>query len=675
VTTETRPNHVEYAYTYESTTSRLKSVKDPNGNVKTYAYNLDDSLAGITYEPGTGVAATPSVAFTYDPVYNRVATMTDGTGTTAYAYYPTGVLGSGRLHSVDGPLDNDTITYAYDQLGRVNSRQIGSSANTQSQQFDSLGRLTQITNPLGNFVYSYVGVTGRPTSVTYPNGQQTTYAYLANLGDHRLQEIHNKKPGGATLSKFNYTYDSVGNITTWRQQNEANPAQVYEFGYDPADQLTAAILKSTDPTPVMLKRYYYAYDPAGNRTAEQIDDSVKSWTYNNMNQLVTEQAGGALVFKGTVNEPTTVTVGGKPANVTADNRFAGAAVVAPSGTTDVQVTATDYASPTRNTRTNTYRVAQSGTPKGFTFDSNGNLTSDGSKTYTWDAGNRLAEVKQGGNTLASFTYNKDGIRTSKTAGGVTTSYVLCDDSIIEERLSTGGTVRHLHGPGIDNALATIDAMGVASYYVRDHLGSIRQRTDVSGQSLLTRGYDAWGNLLAGASSGGWAFTGREWDSEIGLAYHRARYYQPSVARFITEDPIGFEGGVGLYAYVGNRPITHRDAQGLAGEACWDSLKITAVRDCSARLISTEGLCPGAGGKVEGMCGELRKSLPADLPKTSCGKGECCQDMQPVQNPFIVKGRTIRVKKKLIPGILSCTAIIEISGDFDATGSVGTCGKK
>jgi RHS repeat-associated protein len=604
VTSETRANSAEYAYAYENTTSRLKSVQDPNGNVKTYAYNRDNSLAAITYQPGAGVAATPSVGFTYDPVYNRVAAMTDGTGSTAYTYYPTGVLGAGRLQSVDGPLDNDTIEYGYDQLGRVTSRLIGESSNTQSQQFDSLGRLTQITNPLGNFVYAYDGVTGRPTSVTYPNGQATTYAYLDNLGDHRLQEIHNKKPGGATLSKFNYTYDKVGNITTWRQQTESNPAQVYEFGYDPADQLTAAILKSTDPTPALLKRYYYAYDPAGNRTAEQIDDSVKSWTYNNMNQLVTEQAGGALIFKGTVNEAATVTVGGKPATVTADNRFAGAAVVAPSGTTDVQVTATDYASPTRNTRTNTYRVSQSGTPKSFTFDSNGNMTSDGTKSYVWDAENRLVEVKQGATTLASFTYKASSIRASKTAGGVTTIYVIEGNSVVEERLNTGGATRHFEGPGIDNVLATMDATGASSYYVRDHLGSMRQRTDSTGQVTLTRDYDPWGSGLAGPTVGGSAFTGREWDTEAGLYYYRARYYDPTVGRFMGEDPAALGASVSgsdlnRYAYASNSPVVRIDPSGLQGVPpgdagrliCWFAKRgPTRQQRCYQRLLNCRDLC-------------------------------------------------------------------------------------
>jgi hypothetical protein len=119
-----------------------------------------------------------------------------------------------------------------------------------------------------------------------------------------------------------------------------------------------------DPTPAILKRYYYSYDSAGNRTAEQIDDATTAASYNNMNQLVSQQVGGTLVFKGTVSEPANVTVGGRPATVTADNKFEGQAVV-PGGTGQVAVTATD---PSGNTRTSTYQVSQAATSKAFTYD-------------------------------------------------------------------------------------------------------------------------------------------------------------------------------------------------------------------------------------------------------------------------------------------------------------------
>ena len=132
----------------------------------------------------------------------------------------------------------------------------------------------------------------------------------------------------------------TGNILTWTQQTDQDPGKAYDFGYDRTDQLTLANFRTTDPTPVILKRYRYAYDPADNRTAEQIDDVVTGSNYDNMNRLTSRQVGGALLFGGTVNELATVTVGGQAAMVTAQNAFSGTTSV-PSGTSQVVVQAAD----------------------------------------------------------------------------------------------------------------------------------------------------------------------------------------------------------------------------------------------------------------------------------------------------------------------------------------------
>jgi YD repeat-containing protein len=372
VTRELRADGVTATiYTYEATTSRLKTVTDPKGQVTTYTYNPDDTVASTVYT--NAQIATPSVSFTYDPVYNRVTTMVDGTGTTLYTYNPAGALGAGQVGGVDGPLTDDTITYSYDELGRVTSRAINGVATTQV--YDALGRVTSETNVLGTFGYTYVGVTGRLNTATYPNGQTSSYAYYGNTGDQRLQTIHHRKPDGTTLSKFDYTYDVVGNIMTWRQQADS-VAVMWEYGYDPADQLIAAVKKATDPQSTILKRYGYTYDPAGNRTAEQIDDNVTLATHDSLNRLLTHQGGGTIVFKGTVDETATVTVGGKPATVKPDNTWQ-APVLLNAGTNRVTITATD---PSGNTATAQYDVDVTGTAKTFTYDANGNMTADGTRT-------------------------------------------------------------------------------------------------------------------------------------------------------------------------------------------------------------------------------------------------------------------------------------------------------
>src|SRR5450759_4305397 len=108
--------------------------------------------------------------------------------------------------------------------------------------------------------YGYVGATGRLQLVTYPNGQTSSYAYFDTLGDLRLQAIHHRKPDTSTLSKFDpstllgvalslskddFAYDTVGNILTWQQQADSDAPTVWQYGFDRADQLTAAVHQTT----------------------------------------------------------------------------------------------------------------------------------------------------------------------------------------------------------------------------------------------------------------------------------------------------------------------------------------------------------------------------------------------------------------------------------------------
>jgi RHS repeat-associated protein len=200
---------------------------------------------------------------------------------------------------------------------------------------------------------------------------------------------------------------------------------------------------------------------------------------------------------------------------------------------------------------------------GIPIDSNGNFTTDGTKTYEWDAENRLTRVTQGVTELARFTYDGKGRRVQKIVGGVTRSYIYDGANIIEERLSSGQTYDYVQGPGIDQPLAVRDQASVVSYYLADHLGSIVQTTNSLGAVTFTREYDPWGNPIQGSATSGYAFTGREWDPETGLYYFRARYLDPKLGRFLSEDPIGVAAGLNLYAYVENNPVRLRDPLGLA----------------------------------------------------------------------------------------------------------------
>jgi hypothetical protein len=173
--------------------------------VTQYSYNQDNTLSGITY---TNCAVpTPAVSFTYDANYPRVTSMTDGIGTTTYAYNPINgstALGAGKLASVTGPLVNEMINYNYDELQR--QVLVGINGVASKVQYDPAGRPFAWTNALGSFTCAYDGSSRRPLTEVFPNGLVTSFSYLGNLGDHLLAAITNTV-GSTPISAFAYGYD------------------------------------------------------------------------------------------------------------------------------------------------------------------------------------------------------------------------------------------------------------------------------------------------------------------------------------------------------------------------------------------------------------------------------------------------------------------------------------
>jgi RHS repeat-associated protein len=272
------------SYGYENTTSRLKSMTDAKNQRTNYLYFADDNLNQVTYTDTNGQPlnpATASVTFGYDPNYNRVTWMADGTGTTSYGYYPVtspAQLGATQLQTVDGPLTNDTITYSYDELGRAVNQSINGVSS--SVAYDSLGRLSTSDNPLGHFTRAYESdVTPRLKTLTFPTGQTSNYAYFDNSHDRRLQTLQDLTSGSVNLSKFDYTYDPDGQIyPTWIKQLSTSPATTMNLTYDSGDQLTQ-VVNTTPNNPSTT--FGYGYDSASNRTS----DSNATYGINDLNEI------------------------------------------------------------------------------------------------------------------------------------------------------------------------------------------------------------------------------------------------------------------------------------------------------------------------------------------------------------------------------------------------------
>ena len=264
------PDQTQIQYAYGTNSGRLTATTDAKNQTKLYTYFIDNDLKQIAYS--NAVVTTTNVSFTYDTNYNRVVSMTDGTGTTTYTYNvvtnpPT--LGAGRLASESGPLGYSTITYQYDALGRITNRAINGVGITNT--FDAMGRVIRVDNVLGTFTNTYAGTTMRLTSVSNYNGLSSTNLYFDTNNDLRLQTIWHKNGSGGTVSRLDYTYDADGQIQTWTKQADTTSTNTLTLQYDPVDQLLGAVLAQTGVATNILHRYVYAtYDTSGNRTGNRL---------------------------------------------------------------------------------------------------------------------------------------------------------------------------------------------------------------------------------------------------------------------------------------------------------------------------------------------------------------------------------------------------------------------
>jgi RHS repeat-associated protein len=206
-----------------------------------------------------------------------------------------------------------------------------------------------------------------------------------------------------------------------------------------------------------------------------------------------------------------------------------------------------------------------------TYDLNGNLatvTEAGvTTTYTWNVRNQLTGISNPGFS-AIFTYDSFGRRTGKTINATTTNFVYDGLNPVQEKNGATVTANLLTGLGIDEFFTRTDGVGVRAL-MTDALGSTVALGDGTGTLQTQYTYEPFGvTTQAGlASTSSYKFTGRE-DDGSGLYYYRARYYQPRLQRFISEDPIGFNGGdMNLYAYVFNTPTNLLDPSGNSPIDC------------------------------------------------------------------------------------------------------------
>ena len=594
------PNAVTTTFTYDPTYSQVATVTDPLSHTATLGYDTKGNLTTITNALSKVTTITVNAQgqplTITDPLSNQT-TFTYQLGDLVKVRDPLNretqrmLDAAGRLRSLINPLGQKTI-YTPDALDRITQltdaingvTQFGYDANSnlltvtdaKSQQTvytpNNMNRTTSRKDPLLNTeTYTYDN-NGNLATVTDRNSQTTTYMYDAlnrrtkatfqdgtstNYtydGGNRITQVQEKDAGGTVTDTITRTYDDLDRLTqevtaqgtvNYTYDNASRRATMTVVGqpqvtytYDNANRLTA-ITQGTDTVTI-------AYDDADRRTSVTYPNTNSiTYAYNAASELP------SLTYKQGATTLGTLTY----TYDLAGNRLTTGGTFARNNLPPA-ITPTNY---NANNQQLTFGTITE------TYDLNGNLATSTdagvTTTYTWNARNQLTSISKTGFT-ASFIYDSFGRRTGRTVNGTVTNYVYDGLNPVQEKNGATVTANLMTGFGIDEFFTRTDGMGVRAL-LSDALGSTIALGDGTGTLQTQYTYEPFGVVtqIGAASTTSYKFTGRE-DDGSGLMYYRARYYQPRLQRFISEDPIGFASGdYNLYAYLGNNPVNDVDPLG------------------------------------------------------------------------------------------------------------------
>jgi RHS repeat-associated protein len=535
----------------------LVEVTDPELDVTGYAY---DSNGNRTVQRS---ARGKETAYAFDEL-NRAVSMTyPGGNREEYGYDPNG--NRTRLLDARG---QETL-YHYDELGRevlrtypgagVRSIAPTYDANDNlltttetladggtlvaTQTWDTFDRLSSGTNRYGEtLVYSY-DANGNRQSLRDPDGKVTLYAYDAR---NRLSSV-TVPEAGAT----NYGYFRNGLLQQVVYPNGTTAAHTY----DPANRVQRIENKQGA---TLVSSYDYAYDPNGNRTRQTEENGgppeTTTYTYDTADRLT------GVVYPEKTVAYTLDPVGNRLREVTSEAGTPTSDKLSLFDDRDRLLTITDSLNPANN--------------QTLTYDPNGNLTSRlqaGVLTeYLYDPRDQLSEVRRDGQLVESYAYDHRGLRVRKAGSGSLLRYVYDDTSVLLQTDDFGKTIaKYEWGP--DRLLSLDHVTEGRQFYLFDALGSPVDLMKPDGSLAVRYQWDAWGLLRkqTGESFNVFGFTGYERDEDTGLFYAKARFYDPEVGRFLSEDP--FEGvfdqppSLHKYLYVYANPTVYWDHLGLQAE--------------------------------------------------------------------------------------------------------------
>jgi RHS repeat-associated protein len=521
----------------------------------------------------------------YDPL-NRLTGTVDAVGATYY-----GFDAAGQLLSGDGPWNDDTVTYTYNNRLRssLSLPAPNGSPWDQTYAYDGARRLTNTTSPAVSFGYAYDGTRQlKVKKLTLPNS-----AYITNAYDSvaRLLSTELENSGNTILNSHTYVYN-VGSQRTSQTFLNTN----YEnYTYDNIGQLTSALgAESGGTTNRLQEQLKYAYDAAHNLNIRTNNALVQTFNVNDLNELSNITHTGTLTVAGTTTSPaSSVTVNGIGAAHYEDATFAATNFTVTNGDNSFTAIANDSLG---RSSTNSVTVNLPATNL-FAYDLNGNMLTNGNEVLVWNDENQLVTNYVPGSWLSVFVYDgkfRRRIERDYSWNGsawVQTNeihYIYDGNVILQQRnannlpmltLTRGndlsGTLQGAGGIGgllamTENPLTIVpqSAASAHSYYHNDGDGNVTMLINGNQAVVAKAEFGPFGDFLS--LSGSKANVNPFWFSSKPIHWPSGKYdflyrwYTPQLDRWLNRDPIAEWGGLNLYTYVNNSPDFWVDVFGLFG---------------------------------------------------------------------------------------------------------------
>ena len=519
------------ATTYDLNGNAL-TVTDANGNVTTNTYDaLNRVLTANTICSDT--SKNVSKSYVYDNM-GRVRSKTANEVQTSYQYDILGrVYQELSEKSFKGYFYEGISQYAKEQLVGINHQTMYSSTQ---YEYDAEMRIAQVKES-GNLTATYTyDANGNKVSETLANGVVSTYSYN---GCNKVTKLVTKS-GNSDISSYEYSYYLDGSDAC-KVRNENGTIETTSYDYDGLKRLTRESISNGKTADT----YSYEYDDYGNRSKMVANGSEE---YETVYDYTVNGKYTALLQKEikTVEETSNATISDGLA-------------ISP---TDL-ITSTAADAKTEETA--------------YSYDANGNqitkTAESKTETNTYDGLNQLIGFTDG-ETTASYKYNADGLRTSKTVDGKTINHIWDGNKqIVVDMDDSDWYSAEVYVRGT-NLLAKFSKQSGNvktdyRYYTQNAHGDVVNLTDAQGAITKSYKYDAFGveQNIDDSDSNAFRYCGEYYDSELGTIYLRARYYDPTIGRFISRDSVTGENtdplSLNLYTYCHNNPIIGTDPSGHA----------------------------------------------------------------------------------------------------------------